>query len=490
MPVDATALEKKKIPANKIDERQAAYLSAFEQSEDELARVGSPRLRELRRTAIESFAELGFPTPRDEDWKFTNISPLTRLAFHPPLEANAEVDDAAQVAGLIQRLPRDEYFLVFINGRYAPTLSSELQLTTAARTGPVSDGFPAGGGKDRLIVTGLRDAFTTAGSLCEPHIGRYADYRKHAFIALNTAFLDDGAFVHIPNDMVVERPIHLIYVSLPGSQPQVCHPRNLIVIGARSQASLIESYIGPSRLSGEPKRTRGSSANQSPYFTNAVTEISGGEDAICNHYKLQQESPSAFHVATLQVEQGRGFIFKSQSFSFGGSLTRNEINSVLAEGSECTLNGLYVVSGRQHVDTHTSIDHAKPHAASHELYKGILNGQSSAVFNGKIIVRKDAQKTDAKQTNKNLVLSEESTINTKPELQIYADDVRCTHGATIGQLDEEAIFYLQSRGIARESAREMLTEAFAGEIVDRVGVESLRNYFHEALKSRLVKEAG
>jgi Fe-S cluster assembly protein SufD len=256
------------------------------------------------------------------------------------------------------------------------------------------------------------------------------------------------------------------------------HPRNLVIAGAGSRFSLIETYacLDPA------------TAERTSYFTNAVTEIVCGEDAAVDHYKLQRDSDFAFHIATLQVQQGRGSNFRSHSLSFGGALTRNDVNAILEYGSECTLRGLYAVKGRQHVDTHTSIDHAKPHAASHELYKGVLNGQASAVFNGKIIVRSDAQKTDARQTNKNLVLSEGATINTKPELQIYADDVRCTHGATVGQLDQEAIFYLQSRGIGRESAQEILTHAFAREITGTIQLESFRNYVEALLVSQLAKE--
>jgi Fe-S cluster assembly protein SufD len=426
-------------------DRQDAYLSAFERQEHELASIGPAWLRPIRRDAIECFADLGFPTARDEDWKFTSVAPLAKISFHRPTEFRL----SASAAELVAQLPGGERRLIFVNGRYWP-----------ASADPIESG---------LIVTNLAEAFTHA----ESHLARYADYRKHAFAALNTAFFEDGAFVYVPAGMVVERPIHLVYVSLPGSGPQICDPRNLMVFGARSQASVIESYIG---IEG------------AAHFTNAVTEIVAGEGAIVDHYKLQQEPGSAFHIATVRVQQDRGSTFKSHSFSFGGALTRNEVNAVLAKGSECTLNGLYVVSGRQHVDTQTSIDHAEPHAASHELYKGILSGRSSAVFNGKIVVRKDAQKTDAKQTNKNLVLSEDSTINTKPELQIHADDVRCTHGATIGQLDAEAIFYLRSRAIPLEAAREMLTQAFAREIVDTIKDEPLRNYVDGILRSRLEKE--
>ena len=438
MPVDQT-----------IDQQQVPYISAFEHSETDLARIGHPWIHQIRRDAIERFSELGFPSAHDEDWKFTNLDPLLKISF----AGRVERGDTVRASEIVRRLPGDHYRLVFVNGRYSPSLSNE----------PGQD----------LTIRNLRDALSDGTPLLEQHLARLADYKKHGFIALNTAFLEDGAFVYVPRGVIVERPIHLVHVSAAGLRPQASHPRNLIVVDANSQASVIESYIG---------------VDNGLYFTNAVTEIIGGEDTIIHHHKLQRESDQAFHIATLQVEQNRGCTFTSHSIAFGGALARTEVNSVLAEGSECTLNGLYVVSGRQHVDTRTSIDHAKPHAASHELYKGILDGRSSAVFNGKIIVRKDAQKTDAKQTNKNLVLSEDSTINTKPQLQIYADDVRCTHGATVGQLDEDAIFYLRSRGISRETARDILTTAFARDIIDRIKLESLRNYIEQILTSRLARE--
>ena len=303
----------------------------------------------------------------------------------------------------------------------------------------------------------------------EPYLARYASYQTNPFVALNTANFKDGLFIHIAKGAVIEDPIELLIQSSANGHPTVSHPRILIVAEAGSQATIVETYKGKGGT----------------YFTNPVTELIAGDNAVIDHYKLQTESDRAFHVATLHVQLGRDTNFRSHSLSFGGALVRNDVNAVLSEGAECTLNGLYLVSGDQHIDNHTAIDHAKPHAASHELYKGILEGHSSAVFNGKILVRKDAQKTDAKQTNKNLVLSEDAVINTKPELQILADDVRCTHGATIGQLDPEAIFYLQSRGIGLADARNLLIYAFARDIVDRIKVASLREQLENLLLEKL-----
>jgi Fe-S cluster assembly protein SufD len=303
----------------------------------------------------------------------------------------------------------------------------------------------------------------------EPYLARYADYQTNAFVALNTANFEDGLFIHIAKGAIIEEPIELIIQSSANGHPTASHPRILIVAEPDSQATIIEKYSG----------------NGGACLTNSVTEIVAGDHAVIDHYKLQTESSRAFHVSTTQIQLGRDTNFRSHSLSFGGALVRNDVNAVLSQGCECTLNGLYLVNGGQHIDNHTSIDHAKPHAASHELYKGILEGHSTAVFNGKILVRKDAQKTDAKQTNKNLVLSEDAVINTKPELQILADDVRCTHGATIGQLDPEGLFYLQSRGIGLADARNLLIYAFARDIVDRIKVASLREQLEKLLLEKL-----
>ena len=391
---------------------------------------------ELRERAARRFSELGFPSTHDEEWRFTNVAPIAKVEWGKP------------GPGRPNGFPRIGQQLVFLNGRFFPELSSTNELPGVRR-----GSLAALAGEPKL----------------EQHLGRYAPYESHAFVALNTARADDGAFVEIAKGAVIDEPIHLVYISTSMDEAAT-HPRNLVVVGAQSQVSLIETFVGTGR-----------------YFTNAVTEIVAGENAVIDHYKLQMEAAPAFHVASMQVELARDANFTSQSISLGGALTRNDITAVLAEGTECTLNGFYLVNGTQHVDNHTAIDHAKPHGTSHELYKGILDGRSNAVFNGKILVRKDAQKTDAKQTNKNLVLSEDATINTKPELQIYADDVRCTHGATIGQIDAESLFYLQARGIGRNEARSMLIVAFARDILDRIRIEPLRDVVEEEVLQRLTR---
>ena len=288
---------------------------------------------------------------------------------------------------------------------------------------------------------------------------------------MNTAFISDGAFVYIPKDSIVDAPIHLLFIATASGKPEVSHPRNLIVAGANTQVKIVESYVG---------------LDKAVYFTNAVTEIVAGENSVIDHYKLQRESVQAFHVATLQIQQARSTTFSTCSISMGGALVRNDVNAVLdGEGCESVLNGLYLVTGQQHVDNHTQIDHAKPHCSSREFYKGILDEKARGVFNGRIIVRPGAQKTDSKQTNKNLLLSEGALVNTNPQLEIYADDVKCTHGATIGQLSADVLFYLRSRGINLETARNLLTYAFASDITSRIKIESIRTELENILFSRL-----
>jgi len=302
----------------------------------------------------------------------------------------------------------------------------------------------------------------------QPYLAKYAPFQNHAFVALNTAFFHDVTYIHIPRGQIVGEPIQIAY----DSPSATTHPRTLIVVGPDAHCTIVETYSGAGA-----------------YFTNAVTEIVAGSGSVVDHYKVQLESPAAYHVGVMFASLGRSANFSATSISLGGALVRNEVSATLAEGTDATLNGLYLVNGSQHVDNHTSIDHAQPHGTSHELYKGILDGKASAVFNGRIMVRKDAQKTDSKQTNKNLVLSDEAVINTKPELQIFADDVRCTHGATIGQLDAESMFYLQSRGIGKHDARSLLTYAFAQDIIDRVKVQSLKDSLERILFEKFHERA-
>ena len=399
-----------------------------------------PWLVRLRKTAVSRFADLGFPTTRQEEWRTTSVEPIARTAFEPvPADGNAL--KAATLEPFAFADPGIAQF-VFVNGRFAPRLSSP---------GPLPAGVKAGS---------LAAALESDPGRVEPHLARYAAFDDQPFTALNTAFLGDGAFVHVPDGVVVQRPVHLLFITTPGQEPVISQPRTLVLAGDGAQVTLIESYAA---LEG------------GVCFTNAVSEIVAGRDAVVDHYRIQRDNRRAYHVATQQFQAGRGASCSTHSLSLGGGLVRNDVNAVLdGEGADCVLNGLFLATGTQHVDNHTRIDHAKPHCSSRELYKGILADQSRGIFSGRIIVRKDAQKTDSKQTNKNLLLSEEALVDTRPQLEIYADDVKCTHGATIGQLDEESIFYLRSRGIARQEAHAILIHAFAGDIVNRVKVAPVR----------------
>jgi Fe-S cluster assembly protein SufD len=423
------------------------YLAGFEAVEKRWADAPG-WLRELRRGAMARFTELGFPTGKLEEWKFTSVAPIARTRFRPAPPDSRPVPLPAAV-------PAGAPHIVFLNGRYSPAQSNLGGLPQGVRVGSLAE-------------------FLTNGR-AEEHLARYAAWREEAFVALNTALAEDGAFIEISRGTVLREPIYVVFCSTPSGEPAMSHPRNLILAGEASQAAIVEVYAG------------GAGGN---YFTNAVTELLAGETAVIEHYKLQQESQEAFHVATLQVRQQRSSNFAAHSVSLGGALVRNNVNAVLdGDGAQCTLNGLYLTGGRQHVDTHTVLDHAKPHCGSREYYKGILDGRSSAVFNGGIVVRKDAQKTDAIQSNKNLLLSRDAVINTKPQLQIWADDVRCTHGATIGQLDSEALFYLRSRGIGHDEARHLLTYAFANDVLGRMKLEELRAHLERQMFARLSKRS-
>jgi Fe-S cluster assembly protein SufD len=306
----------------------------------------------------------------------------------------------------------------------------------------------------------------------EATLGRTADYTSNAFTALNTAFLVDGAFVEIASGAIVETPLHLVYISTGGSAKEtVSHPRTMILAGDNSQGAVVEHYVA---------------LDSGKYFTNAVSEVVAGDGAVLSHTKLQQESAAAYHIGSLYVRQGRNSSFNSHSIAIGGTLVRNDITVVLdGEGAECELNGLYVENEAQHVDNHTLIDHARPHGSSRENYKGILDGRSTGVFNGSIVVRKDAQKTDARQSNKNLLLSRDAEINTKPQLEILADDVKCSHGATIGHIDQDAIFYMRSRGIDESTARSLMMYAFCNEIIERVKCAEIRELIGKAVFARI-----
>ena len=406
----------------------------------------------LRKAGMARFTELGFPTTHDEDWRFTNVTPLAKLPFKPMFEPAADATAKSALEKYIfASVPGPR--LVFINGHYSATLSSNGKLPSGVK------------------VSGLTAALASDPAFIEKQLGRCALTEDNSFAALNQAFFLDGGFVHVPAGVSIVEPVQFIFVSTAKQNGETIQPRNLIVAGAGSKATVVESYI---------------SADTTAYFTNAVTEIVAGDNAALEYVKFQDEAAEAFHLATIAGELGRASHVNIHSFALGARLSRNNIRANLAgEGLECILNGLYLTRGEQLADHHMIVEHAQPHCASHEYFNGILDDKSKGVFHGRIFVRPIAQKTDAKQTNKNLLLSDDATADTKPQLEIYADDVKCTHGATIGQLNAESIFYLRARGIGRDNARRMLIHAFAGEIIARVKHDSVREKLDKLVWDRL-----
>ncbi len=439
---------------NPVMKEPDAILSCFEQFEEKGTGKNPPWVHAIRKAGISHFAELGFPTLQHEEWKFTNMMPVTKFPFKIMLEPSSDQFTPQEIKRFtFGGMPCNR--LVFVDGYYSPKLSS---------LGPELDDVQMGS---------LAVALEERSGLIEKHLARYARYNDNAFVALNTAFLKDGAFIWLPPNKVVQKPIHLLFVASSRGKGITTHPRNLVLAEKGSKGTIIENYV---------------SIADAAYFTNSVTEVVMGENVMVEYCKVQDESRGAFHVATVQFHQDQNSKLVSHSISTGARLARNNIQTVLdGEGIECVLNGLYVAKDEQLVDHHTVVDHAKPHCNSHEFYHGILDGSSKGVFNGKIFVRKDAQKTDAKQTNKNLLLSDSATVNTKPQLEIFADDVKCTHGATVGQLDEEAIFYLRSRGIGIETARQMLVYAFASSILDKITLEPVREQLERMLLGQLAQ---
>jgi len=432
-------------------QEQDVYLAAFSRLEQRLNGSKNSWLHAIRKEALALFCKIGFPTMRDEQWRFTNVAPIVKTPFQlaNPEPSRLTISDISRFTVCEARCTQ----MVFLNGFYSESLSTVKYL-------------PKG-----VQITSLAAAIKHSRDVVEPLIARSALNSADAFSALNTALLADGAFVYVPSNTVLKDPVHLLFLSTGQTEPAISVPRTIIFVGDNSQANIVESYAGLDR---------------SLYFTNAVTEIFTGTNAHVDHYKLQRENDEAFHIANAHISQGRDSSYTSHSLSLGGALVRSNITVLLdGTGSSCVLNGLYVAKGQQHVDNHTTIDHAKSHCSSQELYKGILDDSSSAVFNGRIVVRKDAQKTNARQTNKNLLLSKNASINSAPQLEILADDVKCNHGATIGQLNEEELFYLRSRGIDSNAAKTLLTYAFASELLAAVKIKPIQCQIDLVLLNRL-----
>jgi len=434
-------------------EQSGNYLEAFSDFQRPATRHDPGWLRKLREDAFSRFCKTGFPTTHQEDWRFTNVSAIAQTSFR------LAVDDACTISERDiepYRLAESVCQMVFINGYFAPELSRMNDLPSGLEISPLS----------KILAEDPEGV--------EKYLGRYLDIHRDAFAALNTAFLREGAYIHIQRRAVIEQPIYLLYIAT-GDAPIMSHPRNLVIADRESQAAIVEDYV---------------SLGGSGAFCNAVTELAADDAAVVSHYMIDRESRDSFNVSTLRIEQGRGANVASHSILLGGGLVRNNVHPVLAgDGAECLINGLFIGSGHQHLDNYMLVEHASPHGESRQFYNGILDAQAHGVFHGRIIVHKDAQKTDAKQTNRNLLLSDDARIDTKPQLEIHADDVKCTHGATIGQIDEDALFYLRSRGIEESTARKLLLYAFAGECLDRMKEPLVRTFIEGLIRQHLTEMA-
>ncbi|HKB64357.1 MAG TPA: Fe-S cluster assembly protein SufD [Pyrinomonadaceae bacterium] len=437
-----------------IASSQNSYQLAFRDLQEDHRSERVSWLRRLRANAMDQFTELGFPSVKNEEWKYTNVAPIAAIDFKPSLSqttAEGELETEKLVPFRCVETAQSE--LVFLNGMLRKDLSSLSAIP------------------EEVVAMDLSEAIADERyrEIVWKHLAQQADYVADGFTALNTALVSHGAFVYLPKNAVMKAPLHLLFIS-EGVQT-ASFPRVLVVAGENSSATLIESF---------------GSVNDSRYFTNAVVEIVLKDGARLEHYKVQRESVEAFHVATTAADLGANSSYNTTTINFGAKLSRHDVHVTMDnEGAECWVDGLYLVTTGQHTDTHSVIDHRQPHCTSHQLYKGILDGKSRAVFNGKIFVRHDAQKTDAMQTNKNLLLSNEARVDTKPQLEILADDVKCAHGAAVGQIDDEELFYLKARGIHPDLARNLLTYGFAEEVIGKIKIESIRAQLDEAVLNRL-----
>lgn len=423
------------------------YLAAYRAFAGNGAARSPTWLRELRDRGIARFEQLGFPTTKQEEWRFTNVAPIAET----PFEITAPSAVGLQPSALEPFLAGDpaQPRLVFVNGRFSLELSR----------GTWPTGVTAGS---------LAEALKAEPGRVEPHLGRNATHG--ALAALNTAFVSDGAYVHVAAGVQVETPLELLFLAVPGERPLMIHPRTLVVVERGARVAVVETFA---------------SAAGGRYWSNPVTELVVAEGARIDWHRIQREGAEGFHTGVSHSRQGRDSIVHLHTVALGSRLARHDIHTVLdGPGASAILNGLYLPSDEQHVDHHTWIDHAAPHCETHEYFNGVLDGKARSVFSGRIIVRPGAQRTDSKQTNNNLLLSADAHADSQPQLEIYADDVKCTHGSTTGPLDEKALFYLRSRGMGAEAARRLLTYGFAAEILDRMEVRPLRQRLDTLVRER------
>ncbi|MBZ0254553.1 Fe-S cluster assembly protein SufD [bacterium] len=432
-----------------LQEAKAPYQAAFEALSNTVTGQEPAWLSEIRKEAFARFDEMGFPTTRQEEWRFTNIRALAAQQFSGADAAASYPKDAFEAASLPKQ---DAYRLVFVNGFFSTELSD-------------LSGIPA-----NIKVGSLASALASDPAAVEPHLARSGSYEANAFAALNTAMMRDGAVVFVPQGAILDKPVHLVYLTNASEGAVVSYPLTLVIAGNNSEFNVIESFAGI----GEA------------YFTNAVTEIVAGENVKVHLVRLQREEETAYHISTTKALLAKDANVKHHNVCYGAALARNSIDALLdAEGIDCTLNGLVLTHGKQHTDNQTTLIHEKPHCHSWEMYKSILDGEAQSVFKGKIFVQQDAQKTDAKQNSQGLLLSDKAVVHAMPQLEIYADDVKCTHGATTGRLNEQAIFYAQTRGISKKQARAMLTYAYAKEVVDEIPLEAVREELDAMISNRI-----
>jgi Fe-S cluster assembly protein SufD len=434
-------------------ESTSRYVAEYQTIAPTLPGQNLPWLQQLRKEGLSKFSATGFPSPREEEWRYTNVSTIEKKLFAPVLKGFEYASVDAVDAKLIKSsLLTDTWSVVLINGHFCAGLS-------------VLDGLPAG-----VQIIGLADVLNNQSVLVEKYLGQSVSNQEHNLVAFNTAWFGDGVFVHIPAKQVLNKPIQILHVVTDNDA--VAATRSLIVLGEQAEAEIIESFAGV----------------EESYLTATVTEVFVEANAHLTLYKTQTESVKAYHFGGTYVKQAQDSRFTHHNFAFGGLLARTDIHTDLDKASECDLNGLYLGANRQHIDNHTRINHLKPHAISREMYKGVLDDRARGVFQGRVIVAEDAQKTDSQMNNRNLLLSDDAEADTKPQLEIYADDVKCGHGVTVGQLDEKSIFYLQSRSVDIDAARNMLTFAFANEMVDKIKIKSLHDKVLEQVLARFPQE--
>lgn len=442
-----------KITTENID-LKLKFISEFQKFESSLNGEAISTFHKIRQNAIASFNELGFPVKRLEEWKYTNINPILKHNFKQAF-SDYKIDLSKEDIESYLMKNTDINLLVLINGQFEKSLSKIVTNNNQIFIGSFLEG---------------KDKFS---NVVEKHFSKYADFKNNGLTALNTAFAKDGAFVYVQNNAEAKEPVHILNISDSRTDSFLSQPRNLIVVEDGGSINIVEDYY---------------TIGDKHSFTNVVSEIYCGENSKVEHYKLQNDGDNSYNMGTTQVCQEKDSKFSNTTISWGGSIIRNNLNSVFnGTNTECHFFGLYLLKGKQHIDNHTLADHAMPHCYSNELYKGIIDEKATGVFNGKIMVRKDAQKTNAYQSNNNILLSDDATIYSKPQLEIFADDVKCSHGATSGQLSKEEMFYLRSRGIGEDDARTLLLYAYASDVLDSIKIDELREMLVQKLEMKLKK---